>query len=183
MKPILIISALLFSLNVVAQSTQVSCALATSSVQLGSETKQSYEGSVCFTGSGEISNQLKLAAWPWLNIAAEDTILVSAPINFSEANAKVYSAGNVHFSNIAMDGGDTLFVRSGLCKIDAITSENSLPDNWNTIVIEDGAELYWSGLLFASGSGPATISTGGVKGSKVKIVSANEHTIGLNHRD
>ena len=183
MKPILIISALLFSFNANAQLKEVSCSTAASSVRVGDPIKQSFEGSVCFSGSGEISNQLTLAAWPWLNISAEDTILVSAPIRFSETNAKVFSAGNVHFTNIAMDGGDTLFVKSGLCKVDAMTSENSTPSSWNTVVLEDGAELYWAGMLFTSGNEPATISTGGVKGSKIKIVSASEHTVSLHPRD
>ncbi len=139
-------------------------------VNVSEKIKDAYDGSTKFKGNGTIPEKVIISTWTWLYFKAEDELIVKSPITFTDVSTEIVVEGTVRFAGIKMHGADTIFVREGLCIIDNIVSEHSKPNAWNTIVVDEGAELYIAGMLMRVGDNDITISTAGAQHSKIKIV-------------
>lgn len=157
------------SLNLSAQCTDYDCEDATLvDVEDG---LSNYEGSVCFTGIGTVTTACNVNNWEIMSVSGQIDYLQK--INFNSWGTKLFSQGNNSFDYWSMDGGDTVYVKSGVCQTSTIITNNSWDGNWNTVVVDEGAEFYFSGILYdpwAAADGVITLSVAGGDGNKLKII-------------
>lgn len=109
----------------------------------GTLNNTSYNGNVCFSGSGTIGNSINVNNWNILTFAGDlDNYQV---INFSNGAKKIYIGlgKNVYLPRVSFDGQDTIF-NSGNLIIGNWTSNNSFT---NAIVSSAGATLKIDGVF------------------------------------
>lgn len=181
MKSLLFILLSSFPTFTMAQLNYTDCEKADYSIDVSNEAlQQAYSGSICFNGSGEVAKSTNINDWTSIHFSTDDTMMVYMPVVFKN-ESKVFAQGSVRFSQIAMNGGDTLYVNSGVCQIDNIVCENADANRRNVIVVDEGAELFISGMPINPTFGDVVISTGAQKSNKLRIVAGTPQIIGM-HR-
>lgn len=171
MKTTLTLLALAATVSAAAQCTDYTCADATNQATVGC-LSSSYDGSTCFSGTGEVPNWVNVNNWSVLSVDGEIDYLQN--INFGSLGTKLVSSGNNSFAYWSLDGGDTVYVKSGATQVASIITNNSWEGNWNTVAVNEGAEFYYAGIQYdpwAAADGVITLSVAGGTGNKLKITT------------
>lgn len=167
MKLLLMGACIALSLSATAQCSSIDCTAADNVVDIGDGLSSSYEGSTCFSGNGEIPTWVNPNNWPFMSFSSEEGMYMKQNINFGTLNDRVQTHGNVRLKYISMNGSDTIFVTSGTLQIDAWVANGYTSTTQNTIVLQNGAELFVNGIQTYDGA----ILNGGGDGQKIKVIA------------
>lgn len=148
-----------------AQCPEIDCADADYTVYMEDGLSTSYNGSVCFIGSGTIPNWVNYNNWTFLNFHSDSLIDVQQNINFGSSNNWVETHGHTKLKAISMDGSDTIDVW-GILEIENWVSNNSFEGSRNVIRLNEDAELFVGGVSISAG---ATLLSGGT-GNNIKVI-------------
>lgn len=167
------------SLNLNAQCSEIDCADADYTVFIEDGLSTSYNGSVCFFGKGEIPNWVNWNNWDFLSFNSDSFLVVNQNINFGSFNNKVEVHNDVKLNYVSFDGGDTIFVKSGILYLNSWVSNNSTESNRNVIVLDEGTELFMAGMQYFAGS----TWIGGGTGNNIKVIEGCSIPLGIIYQE
>lgn len=172
-RKLLTLTALLAAFTAQSQCFEYDCSDAANNVDVEDGTSN-YDGSTCFIGTGSIPTSCNINNWSVISVYGEINYLQN--INFGSVGTKLISKGNNTFAYLSMDGSDTVYVKSGICEVSTIISNNSFTGQFNTIVVDDGAEFYYGGIRLDPTLSDVTVMTAGGTGNVIKIIRGCEDT-------